>query len=206
VKSWCERWNIKINDGKTQAIHFSRRFRVPEEVLQLNGRDKPFVNNATYLGVTFDWRLTWRLHIERTVDKALRTYLRTDSLFRNELLSTNIKLMLYNALIRSVMTSCLSRLGVTHALKLQRLQNRVLRAIGNLDRCTPVHKMHAALKIPYMHDYITKSCRTQSEVIQNHRNPIVCGIGQGKAIHRKYRRLKLGGGEAYDRSASEWLH
>jgi hypothetical protein len=74
VRSWCERWNIKINEGKTQAIYFSKRRRVLEDVHQLNGRDIPFVNNVTYLGVTFDRMMTWRLHIERTVAKALRTY------------------------------------------------------------------------------------------------------------------------------------
>jgi hypothetical protein len=90
VKSWCDRWNIKIYEGKTQAIYFSRRLRVPEDVLQLNGRDIPFVNNVTYLGVTFDRRMTWRLHVERTAAKALPTYLRTYSLFKSERLSTNI--------------------------------------------------------------------------------------------------------------------
>jgi hypothetical protein len=29
----------------------------------------------------------------------------------------------------------------------------------------------------------------------------VRGIGQGEARHRKYKRLKLGGGQAYDRSS-----
>jgi hypothetical protein len=41
-----------------------------------------------------------------------------------------------------------------HLLKLQRLQNRVLRAIGNLGRRTPVHEMHGGFKIPYVYDYI----------------------------------------------------
>jgi hypothetical protein len=49
-------------------------------------------------------------------------------------------------------------------------------------------------------DYIT-NFRTQAEVILNHVNPTVRGNGQGEARHRKYRRLKVGGGQAYDRSA-----
>jgi hypothetical protein len=47
VKSWCERWNIEINEVKTQAIFFSRRLRAREDVLQRNGRDIPCVNNVT---------------------------------------------------------------------------------------------------------------------------------------------------------------
>jgi hypothetical protein len=44
-------------------------------------------------------------------------------------------------------------------------------------------------------------CRQQAEVIQNHDNENVRNIGQGEARHRKYKRLKLGGGQAYDRSS-----
>jgi hypothetical protein len=51
------------------------------------------------------------------------------------------------------------------------------------------------------YDCITKLCRRQAEIIQNHPNPNVRAIGQGEAIHRKYKRLKLGGGQAYHRSS-----
>jgi hypothetical protein len=130
VNSWCERWNITLNGGKTQASYFTRRPRVPDNMLQLNGRDIPFVNNVRYLGVISDRRMTWRHHIKRTVAKALRTYVRAQSLLKNVRLSTNIKLMLYKALIRSVMTfACpiLEYVVNVHLLKLQCLQNIVLR-------------------------------------------------------------------------------
>jgi hypothetical protein len=51
----------------------------------------------------------------------------------------------------------------THLMRLQRLQNRVLRAIGNLDRRTPVRDLHLAFKIRYVHDYITELCRRQKK-------------------------------------------
>jgi hypothetical protein len=86
-------------------------------------------------------------------------------------------------------------------MKLQHLQNRVFRAIGKLYRSTPVRDLHLVFKIPYVYDYITKLCRRQAEVILNHENPNVRAIGQGEPRHRKYKRLKLGGGQAYDRSS-----
>jgi hypothetical protein len=43
--------------------------------------------------------------------------------------------------------------------------------------------------------------QAQAEVIQNHDNENVRNIGQGGARHRKYKGLKLGGGQAYDRSS-----
>jgi hypothetical protein len=48
---------------------------------------------------------------------------------------------------------------------------------------------------------IIKLCRQQAEVVQNHENEHVHSIGQGEARHRKYKRLKHGGGQAYGRSS-----
>jgi hypothetical protein len=56
-----------------------------------------------------------------------------------------------------------------------------------------------AFKLPYIYDYITKLCRQQAEVIKNHENANVCNIEQDKPRHMKYKRLKLCGGQAYDR-------
>jgi hypothetical protein len=89
----------------------------------------------------------------------------------------------------------------TSLLKMQRLQNKVLRIIGHFPRRTSVRELHVAFEIPYVYDFITKLCRQQAEVIQNYVNPNVRNIGQGEAQHRKYKRLKLGDGQAYDRSS-----
>jgi hypothetical protein len=47
----------------------------------------------------------------------------------------------------------------THLWKMQRLQNRILNAIGNFDRHASVREFHVAFKIPYARDYITELCR-----------------------------------------------
>jgi hypothetical protein len=77
----------------------------------------------------------------------------------------------------------------------------VLRTTGNFPRRTPVRELDTAFDIPYVYDFITKLCRQQAEVILNHDNENVRNIGQGEARHRKHKRLKLGGGQAYDRSS-----
>jgi hypothetical protein len=88
-----------------------------------------------------------------------------------------------------------------HLFKFQRLQNKVLRTVGNFPKRKSVRDMHQAFHMPYVYDYITKSCRQQAEVAQNHENENVRYIGQGEARHRKYKRLKLGGGHVYDCSS-----
>jgi hypothetical protein len=51
-----------------------------------------------------------------------------------------------------------------HLLKLQRLQNKVLRTIANFPRRTPIRDLHMAFKLR-IYDYITKLCRQQAELI-----------------------------------------
>jgi hypothetical protein len=55
-------------------------------------------------------------------------------------------------------------------LKWQRLQNKILRAIGNLPKCTTVRDLCRAFNLPYVYDYLTKLCKHQEEVVQNHEN------------------------------------
>jgi hypothetical protein len=138
--------------------------------------------------------------------KAFRSLIRIYSILKCERLSTNIKLTLHKALIRYVIPYACPAwefAGDTYLLKLQRLQNKILRTTGNFPRCTPVSDLHTAFNLTYVYDYITKLCRHQAEVIQNHENEHVPSTGQGEARHRKHRRLKLDGGLAYDRSSAK---
>jgi hypothetical protein len=58
-----------------------------------------------------------------------------------------------------------------------------------------------AFKLPCVHDYTIKLRRQQAEVIANLETERIRGIGQGAARHKEYKTLKLGGGQAYDRSS-----
>jgi hypothetical protein len=69
--------------------------------------------------------------------KAFRTFIRNYSLFKNERLSATIKLNHHKALISSIMTYACTAWELSadiHHLKLQRLQNKVLRTIGKFPR------------------------------------------------------------------------
>jgi hypothetical protein len=61
--------------------------------------------------------------------------------------------------------------------------------------------LHTAFSLPYIYNYIKKYTgnKQKSYKIIDER---VRSIGSGEAIHRKYKRLKLGGGQA--RIGQEW--
>jgi hypothetical protein len=142
---WCERWNIKINEDRTQAIYFSYRLRLTEAYLTFNEQNIPFLNHVKYLGVIFDKRIIWTLHLEMTEAKDIRTFIRIYSLFKNEHLSANIKMTHHKTLIRSVMSYAwpARKLAAdTYLLKLQRLQNKVLKPLKFL-------KVHTRLQFTH---------------------------------------------------------
>jgi hypothetical protein len=90
----------------------------------------------------------------------------------------------------------------TSLLKLQRLENKVLRITGNVLRYTPVRNLTTAFSFPYIYIRLYKQFyRQETKVIQNHENEHVRSIGQDEARQRKYKRHKFGGGQAYDRSS-----
>jgi hypothetical protein len=88
-----------------------------------------FLLDTWVLSLTDCTITTWKHHIERTVAMAYRMYVKTYRIFRSEHLNTNIKT---KALIRSIMTYACPTweyAADAHLLKLQRLQNRVLRLL-----------------------------------------------------------------------------
>jgi hypothetical protein len=53
--------SYSVSLGKRKhSIYFSSRLKIPDNVWRLKGLDIPFANNVTYLGVTFDRRMSWR--------------------------------------------------------------------------------------------------------------------------------------------------
>jgi hypothetical protein len=124
--------------------------------------EHPLRNHVEYLCVTFNKRITWRLRTELIEARAFRIFNRVCSISKSGRLSANIKLILHDALIRSIMTYSCSAwefAADTHFLKLQRLQNKVLLTTGNSPRCTSVRDLHRTFDFPYVYDYITKLCR-----------------------------------------------
>jgi hypothetical protein len=86
-------------------------------------------------------------------------------------------------------------------MKLHHIQKRVLCTSRNFLKCTLVCELQKAFNILYIYDYVTNLSGQHAEVVQNHKEVNIRNTGQGEAQHRKYMRLKLGSGQAYDRSS-----
>lgn len=62
ITQWLKTWRIKANETKSvQVTYITRRETCPP--MKLNGIEIPQANEAKYLGLYLDRRLTWRKHI-----------------------------------------------------------------------------------------------------------------------------------------------
>lgn len=101
--SWCALWRIQINETKTTAVYFSRKHLNPNR-LTINNKTIPCSNEAKYLGVTLDKRLTWKQHILNIRGRAMNATKAISPLLRSNELSHHNRLLLYNACVLSILT------------------------------------------------------------------------------------------------------
>ncbi|CAH0551137.1 unnamed protein product [Brassicogethes aeneus] len=68
MKAWADRYRIRINPNKTQAILFKKGGTLPGELMYEN-QAIPWTKTAKYLGVHLDDKLTWGKDIEKIITK-----------------------------------------------------------------------------------------------------------------------------------------
>jgi hypothetical protein len=151
---WCSKWRIKLNTEKTKVIVFSGcpRHSGSVPVLQLSGAYLRQYENIDLLGVTFDSKLMWRVHIENLVAKVQSrlNLLRAVAALKKEA-SPNILIKLYNSIDKSIFEySCIAFINsaLNHLEKLQHVQNICLRVVLKLPAYTPISLLHDAAGVP----------------------------------------------------------
>jgi hypothetical protein len=65
LEKWTKKWLVGVNARKTSYSVFSLSSKEQKVNLQFNGQTLSQEVNPTYLGITFDRRLTWRKQASR---------------------------------------------------------------------------------------------------------------------------------------------
>ena len=73
ISKWLKDSGLKINEDKTELCLFNRNDHAPIS-LMLNGTDLTSKSSINVLGVQFDSKLTWSDHVNKTINKAKKTY------------------------------------------------------------------------------------------------------------------------------------
>jgi hypothetical protein len=72
LTSWTNQWCVSINTDKCSTTLFTLSTVQKAGIIKINGKSMRKDKQPTYLGVTFDDRLTWKQHINKAATKARR--------------------------------------------------------------------------------------------------------------------------------------
>lgn len=70
---WMNTWKLKLNVMKTVTVLFGPKNKNPKRTVNISQQQIPWSNQARYLGVIFDKKLTFCEHANQTIKKAKRT-------------------------------------------------------------------------------------------------------------------------------------
>ena len=152
LAAWAETWCVTINREKTTATLFTLSAKAKPGKLTLGGTPLNFEDQQTYLGVTFDKRMTWKQHIMNAEGKARRK-LNIMRKLAGTHWGANEKILkaVYQGTVRPHLeygSSSWATAAKTHQQALDKVQNQALRIITGAMKSTPIQKMEQVTGIP----------------------------------------------------------
>ena len=172
---------------------FTKRRPVLDDNLNFDDINLKWQNNVKYLGVMLDQKLIFSKHINCIVAKTIANLIKFYPIFfKNKFLSVRNKIVFYKSLIRSSMLYACPIWSMTcqsNLHKLQIVQNKFLRIIGNYRMFSLVSKKHKDLNVEYVDEYIRKLSRNYFHRIEMHRNVLVKNIFYDKSKKYVHKRI-----------------
>lgn len=161
--TYFHKWRICINGNKSEACLFTKKIAErhrPQASVRVNLDEVEWKNSLKYLGLHLDKRLTFKTHIEKTIEKSERLIRSLYPLInRRSRLSQVNKILLYKTVFRPMITyacpvwaSC----AKTHIHRLQILQNKILKMMLKLHWRTSTRLVHETSEIEMIKDNIDR--------------------------------------------------
>jgi hypothetical protein len=136
LEQWMNKWRLTLAPHKCAQIIFSkaRDLRNDSLALTLYGEPIPRESNPKFLGIVFDSRLKFDVHVEKLKIKVNErlNLLKILSYDKNWNLDTNLLIKFYKVLIRSLIDyACVASAVLTKEVsdELEKMQNNALRII-----------------------------------------------------------------------------
>jgi Reverse transcriptase (RNA-dependent DNA polymerase)/Endonuclease-reverse transcriptase len=162
ILNYYEKWKIRINPTKTQAVFFTKRRtrELPTSQLVLDGHQIKWDNNAKYLGLFLDKKLKFSTHFDYVSERVHKLIKILYPLInRKSLLSLDQKTLLYKSVFQpTILYSCMvwRDCAESHKKRLQTLQNKCLKMILNASRYERTVDVHERTQCQLITDKIDK--------------------------------------------------
>nr|CAD7426168.1 unnamed protein product [Timema monikensis] len=188
-------WRIKVNATKSIAMVVARKRQMPPANFTIYEEDIPFKDDAKYLGIYIDKRLTWTKHITETCKKAIAVFIQLYPLLKGTQLSQRTKITIFKTVIQPILLYACVGWGYaakTLLKKLQTIQNRVLRTITGVDIRTRIDQLHVMTRNKTLAELFQEMRNNFYEKAGNHDNPIIRALGDyDPHEQRSYKRPRL---------------
>jgi ribonuclease HI len=145
LTSWANRWCVSINTDKCSTTLFTLSPKQKASIMKINGELLREDKQPTYLGVTFDDRLTWKPHINKAATKARRKLAILRKL-SGTTWGANGKILnkIYQQSIRPHLeygSAAWCPASKTTLQELDKVQNQALRVLTGAMKSTPIVEM-----------------------------------------------------------------
>ena len=168
IEKWCRKWHITLSPIKSKLVLFTKCPRHKEETsndfsIDLFEEKINLANEAEFLGVIFDSRLTWEPHVRKIVSRSYKrlNLLRAIAGISKKVNPDSMK-KLYESTIRSIheySSVCIVNAADVHLQKLQLLQNQALRVILKTPAYMSISDLHDCSGLPMIKDHLIECAR-----------------------------------------------
>lgn len=192
ITKFLEKWKIKINAKKTEAIvfrYYKKKYKVLQSPLPIlvNGCQINYKDRVKHLGYILQSNLKPNAHIEHVIGKGYAGLRNLYPLLKpNSGLSTPIKCRLYTAIIRPAITYAIP-VWLNHnkslTRKLKTLENKCLRLAISANPSTTRTKyistkdLHLRSKVPPLNTFMEKITKSFLTKTREHENEIIKSLG-----------------------------
>ena len=149
-------WLVKINFRKTTYTIFSLSTEEQKATLHINGQTLLAEDNPTYLGVTFDKRLTWKQQTEKAEARAKVRLALMKKLAGTTWGADTVTLKrLYTGRVRPVLEYGMTACGTTAKSNFDRVskvQNQATRIITGAMKSTPIMELETITGLQSLDD------------------------------------------------------
>lgn len=195
VEKWLKLWRIKANQSKSTHLTFTLRRQTCPPV-KLYDEPIPQADEAKYLGIHLDRRLTWRKHIW-TKRKQLDTKLR--ELYwligPNSKLTPTSKMVVYKTVIKPIWTYGIQLWGAASHSNieiLERFQHKAFRNMFGIPQYIPNRYIHMDLKTKTIKEEIVECSRRYQKRLSEHVNEYAVQLqGRGSLEFARLKRHSI---------------
>ena len=166
LESWTKQWLVKINPSKTTYTVFSLSPKKQEAKLCINGQTLLAEDNPTYLGVTFDRRLTWKQQTQKAETRGKMRLAIMKKLAGTTWGADAATLKrLYTGRVRPVLEYGVTSWGTTAKTNFDRVskvQNQATRIITGAMKSTPILELETITGLQPLEDRRDTKLLTQA--------------------------------------------